>query len=81
MEKFNYELYSPMFECFVLGALFSNIVFHFIYPERKKEKKSKPIYKSPDKVLRVVESTVSCEKTAEFCSICNKQLTKPNTEC
>lgn len=81
MEKFNYDIYTLMFECFVFGALFSNIVFHFMYPERKKEKKSRNNSKSPEKVLRVIESTVTCEKTAEFCSVCDKQLTKPKTEC
>lgn len=33
------------------------------------------------RVLRVIERTVTCEKTAEFCTKCNKQLSEPKTEC
>lgn len=32
-------------------------------------------------VLRVIESVATCEKTAVFCKICNKQLTEAKTEC
>jgi hypothetical protein len=31
--------------------------------------------------IRVLESTTTCEKTAEFCLKCKKQLSEPKTEC
>lgn len=33
------------------------------------------------KVLRVIESTATCEKTAIYCKECNKELSKPKIEC
>ena len=32
-------------------------------------------------VLRVIDSVATCETTAEFCTECKKQLSKPKTEC
>lgn len=38
----------------------------------------KCIYHLP--VLRVLDSTATCEVTAVFCQKCNKQLSEPQTE-
>lgn len=37
--------------------------------------------KHKNKVLRVIETVVTCETTATFYQDCGKQLTEPKTDC
>ena len=62
-------------------ALYSILFFGTILFENMKLKSLYKKCKHQKTIIKVIETTTTCETTVEVCMYCNKKLTQPKTDC